>query len=108
MRDGLYRLRFQAARGWGAGVLHHVGGRIWGGDGTVFYTGGVTIADGMVELVVNTERHTLNPAIETVFGADRARLILRGPAEADPLRLNGAPEDAPELLIMTELAWLSD
>lgn len=108
MRDGLYRLRFQSARGWGSGVLHMVDNRVWGGDGIIFYTGAVNEAAGMVELVVTTERHTDNPGIETIFGADRARLILRGPAGEGSLRLNGSPEDAPDLLIMTELTWLID
>lgn len=108
MRDGLYRLRFQSARGWGSGVLHTIAGRVWGGDGVVFYTGTVTERDGLVELVVTTERHTENAAVQTIFGADHARLILRGRTGGDVLNLNGSPEDAPGLLIMTELTWLTD
>lgn len=108
MRNGLYRLRFQAARGWGSGVLHVIDGRVWGGDGIIYYTGAVTEADGMVEMTVTTQRHTDNPALQTVFGADQARLILRGASGADTLRLNGSPEDAPDLLIMTELTWLTE
>jgi hypothetical protein len=108
MRDGLYRLRFQSARGWGSGVLYMAGGKVWGGDGVIFYTGAIAEADGMVELVVTTERHTANPAVQTIFGADNGRLVLRGAAGEGTLRLDGSPDDAPGLLIMTEMTWLTD
>jgi hypothetical protein len=107
MRDGLYRLRFQSARGWGSGVMHTIGGRVWGGDGVIFYTGTVTETDGRVELIVTTEPHTENSSLETIFGVYKARLVLSGPAGDDVMHLDGSPDDAPGLLIRTELTWLT-
>jgi hypothetical protein len=108
MRDGLYRLRFQSALGWGSGVLYAAGGRVWGGDGVIYYTGTLMRSEGIVDLVVTTERHTANPAMKTIFGADHGRIVLRGPADDATIKLEGSPDDAPGLLMVAEMTWLTD
>lgn len=108
MKDGLYRVQFQTPLGWGAGVLYASGGRLWGGDGAMFYVGTYKQEGNNVVADVRTNRHTQVPGVASVFGRDQVRITLSGIASGDKIKLNGRSPEAPNVTFTAELMHLSD
>lgn len=109
LKDGLYRVHFQTPLGWGSGILHALGGRLWGGDAAMYYVGTYSEmgADG-VAAEIRIGRHTRAPGITSVFGRDDVRLTLRGAVSADTARFTGTAAEVPNVTFSAEIARISD
>jgi hypothetical protein len=108
MRDGLYKVQFQTPLGWGAGVVYAAGGKMWGGDGALYYVGTYNQEGGNVTGQVTTNRHTQNPGIPSVFGRDQVRITLTGVSSGDTAKLNGKAAEVPNVAFTAELTRISD
>jgi hypothetical protein len=111
MRDGLYQVMFQTPHGRGSGVIHMQGGRLWGGDATMFYVGTYTPADDGIAAAVTTGRHRTKPMSRSVFGVDRVSLTIAAKpaaADADTYNLTGTVAEIPGLSFTGLLTRISD
>lgn len=108
MRDGLYRVHFQTPLGWGAGIIHAVGGRLWGGDAALYYTGSYQQSGDDVTAEVTTGRHTQIAGIASVFGRDQVRVTLSGVSSGDVIKLQGRAAEVPEFPFAAELTRIGD
>jgi hypothetical protein len=113
MRDGLYRVMFQTQFGRGSGVMHLQGGRMWGGDASMFYVGTYTEEkDGLIASVT-VGRHTKKPMSRSVFGVDRVSITLsakpaEGHAGGDTYNFTGTAAEAPRVSFTGMLQRVSD
>ena len=108
MRDGFYRVHFQTPLGWGTGVVHALGGKLWGGDAGMYYVGTYSIDNDTVNAEVRTDRHTQHPGIVAVFGRDQVRIALKGVSSGDKVKLNGTSPEAPGVSFTAELTRIAD
>ena len=108
MRDGLYRLRFQGPRGWGAGILFVTGENVRGGDGGFYYFGSVARDGDKVEIRVETRRHSQSTGLETIFGLDEVHVTLTGSLAGERILCDGSVAEMPGAQFLAELSWLSE
>lgn len=108
MRDGLYKVAFQTQLGSGAGVIHLIGGRVWGGDAGLYYVGTFTQDGDRFTATVRTDKHTADPTIQSVFGIDRANIMLSGNTSGDSGQLTGTAAEAPGVTFRATLTRLAD
>jgi len=93
MRDGLYKAFFETPLGSDFGVVHAVGGKIWGGDSSMFYVGSYVTSGSEVTAHVSTKRHSLGHL--SVFWSDSNEVDLKGITQGDTVQFTGR---APRLL----------
>lgn len=108
MREGLYRVHFQTPLGWGAGVVYASGGRLWGGDASMYYLGTYQVTGENFQAEVRTNRHTQVPGITSVFGRDQVKISLKGAWSQDAVRCSGSAAEAPGVAFTAELTWMSE
>jgi len=106
LADGLYKVAFQTPIGAGAGVVHLVGGRMWGGDAALYYVGTYNLAGEQVSASVTTNRHTAG--YDSVFGVDRVHITLRGQTRTNEVHLEGSAVEAPGISFKAFLTKISD
>lgn len=95
MQDGLYRVHFQTPLGAGAGVVHLMGGRLWGGDAALYYVGTYSLDNNRFVADVVTDRHTNIPGMMSVFGKDKVHIRLSGVHTPDSAQVVGSAAEAP-------------
>jgi len=108
MRDGLYKVFFATPLGAGAGVVHLMGGRLWGGDAGLFYIGKYQVAGEKLDAEVVTNRHTQIPGLVSVFGIDRVHIRLKGEVRNDTIQAIGTAVEAPGIQFRAELSRIAD
>jgi hypothetical protein len=108
MRNGLYRVHFQTPLGMGAGVVHAVDGRMWGGDAGLYYVGTYTTDGDRLNATVATERHTNHPGVVSVFGVDKVTINLDGQIAGDSVNAKGSSPQAPGVGFSASLTRISD
>ncbi|MBD9569047.1 GrlR family regulatory protein [Ensifer sp. ENS08] len=108
MKNGLYRVHFQTPLGSGAGVVHAVDGKMWGGDAGLYYVGSYTTAGDHLTAVVTTDRHTAHNGVTSVFGIDKATINLDGRVSGDNISAKGTSPQAPGINFTAELSRVSD
>lgn len=108
MRDGLYKVKFQTPMGEGAGVVYTTGGKLWGGDGGLFYVGSYTETGNKLTATVNTNRHTQWPGLVSVFGVDSVTIRLDGTVNGDTVTCKGTAAQAPGVQFGCVLTRISD
>lgn len=106
MQDGLYRVRFKTPLGSGAGVLLLQGGRVHGGDSTMYYHGTYSVSGGKLTATVTSAEHSSEPGHSSVFGVPRATITLAGNAGAATTVLTGTAKEAPGVKLEAELSRL--
>ena len=106
LRDGLYRAAFQTPLGAGAGVVHALGGKMWGGDSAIYYVGTYNEASDQLSANVATGRHT--QGLPSIFGIDRVHITLKGKTQGDTITLEGRAVEAPNVAFQVILTRLSD
>src|SRR6185312_6529321 len=107
MQDGLYKIEFRVGSGTGYGLICAQGGRLWGGDAILYYTGTYTISDGKVTANVQTARHSNVPGMVPLFGRDQVNITLQGTVAGNGGTLTGTAKEAPGTF-HTTLSRLSD
>jgi hypothetical protein len=108
LRDGLYKVQFQTQIGSGAGVVHLLGGRMWGGDAGLFYTGTYRQSGDEFSGEVTTGRHTQTPGFASVFGRDNVHVKVRGRPNGDTVTLSGTSPEAPGVTFQAILTRIAD
>ncbi|SDN85104.1 T3SS negative regulator,GrlR [Ensifer sp. YR511] len=108
MRNGLYRVHFQTPLGSGAGVVHAIDGKMWGGDAGLYYVGSYTTVGDRLTAVVTTDRHTAHNGVTSVFGVDKATINLDGRVSGDNISAKGTSPQAPGINFTAELSRVSD
>lgn len=108
MRDGLYKVEFKTPLGSGAGVLHVLQGKVWGGDAGLYYVGTVNENGDRFTATVRVDRHTRHPGISSVFGMDRVNITLDGSTQGDQGTAKGTAKEAPGILFQAQLKRISD
>ncbi|MGE0279264.1 MAG: GrlR family regulatory protein [Rhizobiaceae bacterium] len=106
LTDGLYRVSFQTPMGMGAGVIVLSGGRMRGGDSSIYYVGTYSQAGDEFTASVATDRHTAGLA--SVFGVDRVHISLRGRIKDGSVTMQGSAAEAPGISFQAMLMKLSD
>jgi hypothetical protein len=102
---------FQTQYGRGSGVIHAQGGKLWGGDATMFWVGTYTQAEGGTTASVNVNRHTKRPMSRSVFGVDRVSITISAvPAGAtdENFRFTGTAAEVPRVSLTGILERISD
>jgi T3SS negative regulator,GrlR len=107
-KEGLYKVQFQTQIGSGAGVVHLMGGRMWGGDAGLYYTGSYTFAGDELTGEVTTGRHTQTPGFGSVFGKDNVHVQVRGRLTGQTLNLAGTSKEAPGVTFQAVLTRIAD
>jgi hypothetical protein len=108
MRDGLYKVEFQTPLGVGAGVIHLVGGKIWGGDAGLYYVGTYALSGSEFTAEVATDRHTHYAGIVSVFGKDRVRISLKGTTSGDSGQVVGTAAESPGVTFQAKFSRIAD
>lgn len=108
MIDGLYRVVFTTQIGAGTGVVHLMGGKLWGGDATIFYTGTYSLDAGRFTASVKTGRHSEVAGSMSVFGIDRVDISLKGTVSGDTIEAEGAAAQAPGIVFNALLIRVAD
>ena len=107
MLDGFYKVEFQTPLGGGSGVVVLQGGRVWGGDSTMYYTGSYAVNGTEVSAELDTSRHTYAPEVHPVFGQDRVHISRRGTV-GDFIELTGQAREAPGIEFRATMSRLDD
>lgn len=108
MKDGLYKVHFKTPAGQGAGVVILTGGKLRGGDSSIYYSGNYAIAGDQFTAQVATDAHTKFPGIASVFGVDRVTISLTGKVAGDSAQMSGTAPEAPGLSFQATLTRISD
>jgi hypothetical protein len=111
MRDGLYQIMFQTQHGRGSGVIYVAGGKLWGGDSSMFYVGTYTQAEGGITASVKVGRHTKKPMSRSVFGVDRVSItisVVKAGTNDEIYNLTGTAAEAPRVTLTGKLQRISD
>jgi hypothetical protein len=104
MQDGLYRVEFGTPLGAGAGVVALQGGKLRGGDSSMYYVGTFTEAGNQATAQVESHRHT--PGLASVLGRDDAHISLRGTVQGNSARMTGTAREAPGVNLSVTLTFL--
>jgi hypothetical protein len=108
MRDGLYKVEFKTPLGFGAGVLHLVAGRMWGGDSILYYVGDLQEEGNRFKAAVRVDRHSHYPGVASVFGMDRVTISLNGTSTGDVGTANGVAKEAPGVSFQVQFKRIAD
>lgn len=106
MKDGLYSVRFQTAKGGGAGVVFLQNGRLRGGDTSMWYSGQYTESTGKFTASVTVARHA--QGLPSVFGIDNVNIVVTGNSTDTAAQTNGYSPQAPGVSISASFSRLSD
>lgn len=107
MRDGLYRVEFAAQAGAGTGVVHLMGGQLWGGDSAMYYVGTYTVSANDFKAELQVDRHS-DAGMVSVLGKDRSRLFVEGKVSGDIVEGKGTVPDAPHVQFNARLSRIAD
>jgi len=88
MVEGFWTVQFKGVQGWGTGVVVYTGGRIYGGDSAVMFTG--TYSQQGDAITVRLHVKQIAPGLMTVMGRSEYDLDLAGKLDGDKLHLSGS------------------
>lgn len=97
LKDGTYAAWFKTPLGQGTGIAHVAGGKIWGRDSIMSYSGSCEVDGDRFTAVVALERHT--EGHPTVFGTDDLTLKLEGTCPGKISRFVATAEQVPGVLL---------
>jgi hypothetical protein len=106
MRDGLYKVYFESPLGADFGVVHAVGGKIWGGDSSMFYVGSYVTSGNEITAHVSTKRHSGGHL--SVFWFDNNEVDLKGTVQGDTVQFTGRAPKVPNVSFQITLTRIAD
>ena len=107
MREGLYKVEFSTPLGMGYGVVHAKGGKMLGGDSSMYYVGSYTVESGTLTATIKVDRHS--PALQTtVFGRDNVTIHVAGKVNGNAIAAKGTSPQAPGIGFQANLTHISD
>lgn len=95
MLDGFYAVLFGSPAGEGGGVILLEGGKIRGGDSTVYYHGTYRTEENELSADLQIDTHLNLPGHTTVFGIPKASLSVSGTASNGQIRGKATSPQAP-------------
>ena len=110
MRDGLYKVQFQVPGDVGTGVVVLEGGKLRGGDSSIYYIGTYTRDGDQFTAQVATNAHTKVPGVRSVsvFGVDKVNITLNGTVNGDSAQMTGTAREAPGVAFQALLTRIAD
>ena len=108
LATGLYKIESSTELGTGYGVVVMDNGKVRGGDAAFAYVGTYREEGDDFSVDVVTSRHTDAPAITSLFGADDAKVHLRGNSSGSIIDLQGKAAESPDVTFKAILSRLSD
>jgi hypothetical protein len=105
-REGLFKVEFSVASGRGAGVVVLLGGKVRGGDTSMYYVGSYALKEDNFNALIDVRRHT--PGLQSVFGVDNVNLRLSGHIAGDAGVLQGDAVQAPGVMFRATLTRIAD
>lgn len=108
MRDGLYKVDFKTPLGFGSGVVHLLGGKMWGGDAALYYVGSLLEEGNRFKATVRVDRHSHQPGIASVFGMDRVTINLDGTSTEEAGIASGVAKEAPGVPFHVQFKRIAD
>ena len=106
VKDGLYSVRFQTAKGGGAGVVFLQNGKLRGGDTSMWYTGQYADNAGKFTANVAVARHA--QGLPSIFGIDHVNIVLTGDSTETGAQTIGYSPQAPGVSVSASFSRLSD
>jgi len=87
MLEGFWTVHFVGMEGWGKGVVVYIGGRIFGGDSVVMFTGTYDQQGDAVTSKIHVTQ--IDPQLMGVMGRNEYDLDLAGTLKENKLNLSG-------------------
>jgi hypothetical protein len=107
LQDGLYCVTFGTPLGQGTGVIYLEGGKLHGGDTSMFYVGTYTQEGDKFSAAVKIGTHTKYAEIDSVFGVPEAEINLSGSSAGNTATTVGTSPQAPGLTFHARLDQLA-
>lgn len=109
--EALWRVRFHsnatAQFPGGAGVVMFKGGRVFGGDSSMYYVGDYVLERSVVTAKLHVGTHT--PDLGSIFGPfTEYDLELSGKVNAKRMQATGVLIQSPELRVVADLEFLAE
>ena len=106
--DGLYKVEYGIADGFGRSIMCLHDGKMLGGNSGFAHLGSYVERDGEIVAQVITERHNLDPSYKPLLGADVASIAARGRLYGNQIRLKGVADTMPGAPFWANLTRLDD
>ncbi len=85
--EGFYTVQFVGVQGWGMGVVVYIGGRVFGGDSAVMFTGTYERQGNAVTVELHVQQ--IAPELMNTMGRNEFDLSLVGVVEGNKVKLAG-------------------
>ncbi len=85
--EGFWTVQFKGVQGFGTGVVVYIGGRVFGGDSAVMFTGTYDLQGDAVRIRIHVKQ--MVPGLMTVMGRTEYDLDLAGTLNGNMLKLAG-------------------
>jgi hypothetical protein len=108
MIEGVFKVSFATPLARGEGVVILSDGKVAGGDSAMYYVGTYGQDGNSFVANVRTGRHTTNPSLQNVFGADNVRISISGTVAGTTINGKGQSPDAPGLSFTANLTKVAD
>ncbi|MEP3245075.1 MAG: GrlR family regulatory protein [Sneathiella sp.] len=106
--DGLYKAEFKTPFGNGAAVFYLKNGALHGGNSALYYVGEYNFSGSQFHATLQTDRHTYDLNIASVFGMDQLNVTLEGIVEGDMIAIDGVADEVPDMQLRGKLTRLCD
>ncbi|SDS32819.1 hypothetical protein [Bradyrhizobium canariense] len=108
MLEGFYKVRFQVNDAVGRSVMYVHGGSMLGGNSAFAHYGSCQEVDGVVTSEITSHRHNEDPSYKSLLGADIATINVRGAADGDIYRFEGASPQMPGAVFRSVMTPIED
>src|SRR5882757_11014963 len=108
MRNGLYKIDFETAQGFGRGIAVARDGRIAGGNSAFAFTGGYRGTGDEISGDISILRHNNDAVFKELFGADEFSLPLTGKRQVEHLVLEADASRATGIVFKAVLTGISE
>ncbi|MDB5503195.1 MAG: hypothetical protein JWR89_3097 [Tardiphaga sp.] len=108
MFEGFYKCEYHAGEVAGRSVMHVHGGRMLGGNSAFAHVGSYQQDGDEIVGRVAGQRHAADRRFRTLYGNDDDEIVIRGRAEGNTFRFEGAPERAPDAVLRSVMTPLDD
>jgi hypothetical protein len=107
MRNGIYRIKYESARGAGSGVSIFNNGRICGGDKTHYFAGTYSESGARFTAEVEARRHFRCCQTPTVPDLDVLHYVIEGVCSTDFVQASAQVSEVPGHDVKLTYRWLA-
>ncbi|MEH2474888.1 hypothetical protein V1281_003934 [Nitrobacteraceae bacterium AZCC 2161] len=106
--DGFYKCEYQAGEVVGRSVMYVHAGRMLGGNSAFAHVGSYEeVGDEIIGRVAG-QRHAVDRRFKTLYGNDDDEIVIRGRAEGNTWRFEGAPTQVPGAVLRSVMTRLDE